>query len=174
MVARTRALGARHSSHSWLGAFCVALMPSLIGYQDIDAMLARQLAAAHRTHRHLIASPFGTIEPATFSYGHRPIGTAMPRPPEFVAVNFDPRSLTGTTGSADQLPAAELTAQEANPAINRDLKGDRLATAEIASASLASASLAAEPVQPVAAAVPQAAPATTGTVARVDPDLPPE
>jgi spore germination cell wall hydrolase CwlJ-like protein len=168
-ASRTRALGARHSSHFWLGAFCVALMPAAIGYQDIAGMSARQPAAPHHTHRHLIASPFGTIEPATFSYGHRPIGTAMPRWPDIVVVNFDPRSITGTTGSDDQLLAAELTVQDANPAINRDLKGDRLASAEIAGASLA-----AEPAQPVAVAAPQAAPATTGTIARVDIDLPAE
>ena len=81
VAARTRALGARHSTHFWLGAFCAALMPTAIGYQDIVALVTWQPAAAHHTHRHLIASPFGTIEPATFNYGHRPICTAIPRPP---------------------------------------------------------------------------------------------
>src|SRR5580700_847254 len=96
-ASRTRALGARHSSHFWLGAFCVALLPTVIGYQDIAAMVARQPAAEHHAHRHLIASPFGTIEPATFSYGHRPIGTAIPRPPTVVTVNLDTRSLGSNT-----------------------------------------------------------------------------
>src|SRR5271169_590998 len=96
VASRTRALGARHSTHFWLGAFCAALMPTVIGYQDIAALVARQPAAVHHIHRHLIASPFGTIEPATFSYGHRPIGTAMPRPPVVVQVNLDPRSLGDT------------------------------------------------------------------------------
>jgi spore germination cell wall hydrolase CwlJ-like protein len=165
-ASRTRALGARHSSHFWLGAFCVALMPTAFGYQDIAAMLAMQPTAVHHTHRHLIASPFGTIEPATFTYGHRPIGTAMPRPSEVVAVNFDPRSLADNT-STDQLPATELAARMANPAINRDLKGDRLPPAEIAS-------VAPELVQPAAAAARQAATEATGTVARVGTDLPAE
>jgi len=164
MVARTRALGARHSSNFWLGAFCVALMPTVIGYQDIAAMVARPPAAAHRTHRHLIASPFGTIEPATFTYGHRPIGTAMPRPPQAVAVNFDPRSLDDNS-PVDQ-PAEELAAQAADPAINRDLKGDRLAPSDIARA-------APEPGQ-LAAAAAQAAPEVTGAIVRVDGDLPTE
>ena len=159
-ASRTRALGARQPSHFWLGAFCVALMPTAIGYQDIAAMVVRQPAAAHHTHRHLIASPFGTIEPATFSYGHRPIGTAMPRPPGVVAVNFDLRSPAGNAESADQLPATEMATQAANPAINRDLKGDRLPPA-------ASASVAAEPEQTSTVAAPAA-------VARVDADLPAE
>jgi spore germination cell wall hydrolase CwlJ-like protein len=155
-------LGARHSSHFWLGAFCVALMPTAFGYQDIAAMVARQPAAAHHTHRHLIASPFGTIEPATFSYGHRPIGTAMPRPPEVLTVNFDPRSLADNTSSIGQAPATELAAQMANPTINRDLKGDRLPSPE-------SAVVASEVAQTtVVAAQPTAA------VARIDADFPAE
>jgi spore germination cell wall hydrolase CwlJ-like protein len=153
-ASRTRALGARHPSHFWLGAFCVALMPAAIGYQDIAATVARQPVAPHHAHRHLIASPFGTIEPATFSYGHRPIGTAMPRPPEVVAVNFDPRSHADNTGSIDPLPTAEAV-RAANASVNRNLKGDRSPSAESVSAAV-------EPVQPVAA------------VAAVDAELPAE
>jgi spore germination cell wall hydrolase CwlJ-like protein len=140
-ASRTRALGARQSSHFWLGAFCVALLPTVLSYQDIAAMVARQPAAERHAHRHLIASPFGTIEPATFSYGRRPIGTAMPRPPIAVAVNFDPRAMADNTGSIDQPQAAELTAQLANQEINHELKGDRLT-------SVANASVAVEPAQP--------------------------
>jgi hypothetical protein len=143
-ASRTRALGARHSSHFWLGAFCVALLPTVIGYQDIAAMVARQPAAEHHAHRHLIASPFGTIEPATFSYGHRPIGTAMPQP-----------DAADNTGSVDRPVAAELATQVANAAINRELKGNRLSSAE-------SASVAGEPTPPAV------------TVARVGIELPAE
>ena len=157
-ASRTRALGARHPSHFWLGAFCIALMPTAFGYQDIAAMVAHQSAAVHHAHRHLIASPFGTIEPATFSYGHHPIGTAMPRPPEVAAVSFDPRSMADTTESIDRRPATEAVAELPNPAINRDLKGDRLPTAESASVA----------VEPASTAAPPAA------VARVGTDLPAE
>jgi hypothetical protein len=151
-ASRTRALGARHSSHFWLGAVCVALLPTVIGYQDIAAMMAREPAAEHHAHRHLIASPFGTIEPATFSYGHHPIGTAMPQPPDAVAVSFDPRAMADNTGSVAQPVAADLAARMDNQAINRELKGDRLISA-------VSASVAANPAQPAV------------SVARVDTDL---
>ena len=191
VASRTRALGARHSSHFWLGAFCVALMPTAIGYQDIAALVARQPAAAHHTHWHLIASPFGTIELATFSYGHRPIGTAIPRPPTVVTVNLDPRSLGGNTWSLDQPPTAEEATQIAYPAVNRTLKGDRLAspygvaaadvTASLPQRHPADAASAAQVLQPsvgvpplVSAAAHPLAAEAPAAVARIDTDLPPE
>jgi spore germination cell wall hydrolase CwlJ-like protein len=186
VAARTRALGARHSTHFWLGAFCAALMPTAIGYQDIVALVTWQPAAAHRTHRHLIASPFGTIEPATFNYGHHPIGTAIPRPPTVMTVNLDPQSV-------DQPAAAEEATQVASPGVNRTLKGDRLAlaesvtaadvTASLAQPQPADAALAAQVVHPLVIAPPQASAAVLGApaetpaaaaVARIDTDLPPE
>ena len=62
----------------WLSAVCAALMPTSIGYQDLAAFFARQPGVSERWREHLIASPFGTIHAATFSFT-RPIGTAMPR-----------------------------------------------------------------------------------------------
>jgi hypothetical protein len=152
-------------------------MPSLIGYQDIAALVARQPAAVHHTHWHLIASPFGTIEPATFSYGHRPIGTAIPRPPTVVTVNLDPGSLGSNTSSLDQPPGAEATMQVA---VNRELKGDRLAspggvaavdvTASLQQPQAANAAPAALVVQPLVITPLQ----SSAAVARIDSDLPPE
>jgi hypothetical protein len=152
-------------------------MPSLIGYQDIAALVARQPAAVHHMHWHLIASPFGTIEPATFSYGHRPIGTAIPRPPTVVTVNLDAHSLGSNTSSLDQPPGAEATMQVA---VNRELKGDRLAapdgvaaadvTASLQQLQAANAAPAALVVQPLVIAPPQ----PSAAVARIDSDLPPE
>src|ERR1700685_2971065 len=101
VTSRTRALGARHSTHFWLCAFCAALMATAIGSHGIAPLVAQRPSAVHHTHRHLIASPFGTIEPATFSYGHRPIGTAIPRPPTVVTVNLDAHSLGSHTSSLD-------------------------------------------------------------------------
>ena len=98
MASRTLALGGCGSARFWLGAFCMALMPTSIGYQEI---------AAHQVHRpvaqpprpHLMPSPFGTIELATYSYGRQPIGTAMPRPPVVELVNFDPHSVEAAAWS---------------------------------------------------------------------------
>src|ERR1700761_952975 len=80
------------SAPFWFSAFFLALMPTSIGYQDLAALFAQQPGASQRGREHLIASPFGTIEHATFSYG-RPIGTAMPEPLGYQTVNFDPNTV---------------------------------------------------------------------------------
>ena len=76
MVAlRDRPLAA-FSVSFWLSALCAALAPTSIGYQDLAAYLARQPGVSERWRDHLIASPFGTIHAATFSFS-RPIGTTV-------------------------------------------------------------------------------------------------
>ncbi len=92
VASRIRVMGASSSASFWLSAFGLALMPTSIGYQDLAALIANRPVIARDWRDHLIASPFGTIEPATYSYA-RPIGTAMPEPLGFQNVNFDPRSL---------------------------------------------------------------------------------
>ena len=88
VASRVRAVSAS-ASPFWFGAFFFALMPTSVGYQDLAALLSQQPSFAQHVRDHLIASPFGTIEPATFSYG-RPIGTSMPEPLGYQTVNFDP------------------------------------------------------------------------------------
>jgi spore germination cell wall hydrolase CwlJ-like protein len=64
------------------------LLPSQIDRADIASLIASQPGVAARAQKHIIASPFGTIHAATFSFP-RPIGTTMPRPlaVELVALN---------------------------------------------------------------------------------------
>src|SRR5579862_7419417 len=126
-ASRVRTMGAS-SAPFWFSAFFLALMPTSIGYQDLAALLARQPGmsqpgVSQRWHDHLIASPFGTIEPATFSYG-RPIGTSVPL--VYQTVNFDPGAVAANSWQID----APLNATSAEPVeypiVNRRLKGDRL------------------------------------------------
>jgi len=125
MVAlRIQAAGA-FSAPFWLSAFCATLMPTSIGYQDLAAFFARQPGVSERWRDHLIASPFGTIHAATFSFS-RPIGTAMPEPFDAQPVNFDPRSLDVKARSADEAPLARPVRQSEYPSVNRRLKGDRM------------------------------------------------
>ena len=134
MVAlRTRSTGAL-SGPFWLSAFCIALTPSSIGYQDLAAFFARQPGVSERWRDHLIASPFGTIHAATFSFV-RPIGTAMPEPFGAQPVNFDPRSLNVKSWSIDAPPLARAALQIEYPTVNRRLKGDRMPLPEPASSS---------------------------------------
>jgi Cell Wall Hydrolase len=108
----------------WLSAVCTALMPTSIGYQDLAAFFARQPGVSQRWRDHLIASPFGTIHAATFSFT-RPIGTAMPEP---IAqpVNFDPRAFDVKAWPNDELLMARPAQEIEYPTVNRRLKGDRM------------------------------------------------
>jgi hypothetical protein len=101
-------------------------MPTSIGYQDLASLIAHERGAS--TSWHLIASPLGTVETATFSYT-RPIGTAMPEPLGFENVNFDPRSLDAYAWKIDEPPTARPARQIEYPSVNRAHKGDRLPAA---------------------------------------------
>jgi hypothetical protein len=103
-------------------AFFLALMPTSIGYQDLAALLAQQPGVSQRWRDHLIASPFGTIERATFSYG-RPIGTSVPL--GYQTVNFDPGAVAANTWQIDAPLNATSAEPVEYPTVNRRLKGDR-------------------------------------------------
>jgi len=121
------------SAPFWFSAFFLALMPTSIGYQDLAALLAHQPGFAQRMREHLMVSPFGTIERATFSYG-RPIGTTMPEPLGYQTVNFDPNTLDANTFKIDA-PLNARSTQIEYPAVNREHKGDRLPAINPASAA---------------------------------------
>ena len=126
MVAlRIRTAGASLFAPFWLSVFCAALAPTSIGYQDLAAFLARHPGVSERLREHMIASPFGTIHAATFSFS-RPIGTGIPEPLGPQPVNFDPRSLDVKVWSANEPPLIRPTLQVEFPTVNRRLKGDRL------------------------------------------------
>jgi Cell Wall Hydrolase len=135
MVALRIRSWAASASPFWFGALCTALAPTSIGYQDLAAFLAQQPGVSERWRDHLIASPFGTIHAATFSFS-RPIGTTMSEPVGARAVNVDPRSLDvkvwfGNNGSPLVRPALQV----AYPTVNRRLKGNRMPVPEPASTS---------------------------------------
>jgi hypothetical protein len=121
-ASRVRMMGAT-SAPFWFSAFFLALMPTSIGYQDLAALLAQQPGVSQRWRDHLIASPFGTIEPATFSYG-RPIGTSVPL--GYQTVNFDPSAVAANSWQIDAPLNATSGEPVEYPTVNRRLKGDRL------------------------------------------------
>ncbi len=154
MASRILALGA-YRSRFWLSAFCIGLMPTSVGYQDIAALVSHRAGPAPHSHRHLLASPFGTIEPATFSYGIRPIGTAIPQPPAIELVNFDPRAGRARIWPLDQPVRMQRTSEFNYPKVNRERKGDRLPIAHPAAAPATPPAL--PELQPISAP-PAAAP----------------
>jgi hypothetical protein len=166
MASRTLALGSFGSTRFWLSAFCVALMPSSIGYQDFAALLSHSTGVPQHSHKHLLASPFGTIEPATFSYGVSPIGTAIPRPPAIELVNFDPRAGRPPVWSLGQPVRMQRSTQFNYPRVNRQHKGDRLPMAKPVAAPAKPVSL--PQLQPISAP-PAAQPPVTPALAPVAP-----
>ncbi len=144
------------SAPYWFSAFFIALMPTSIGYQDLAALFAHQQGITQRMSEHLLASPFGTIEHATFSYA-RPIGTSMPEPPGYQTVNFDPNALNSNSFQIDA-PLNAPSTQLDYPVVDRSHKGDRLPVVSPAPAAAEPASL--PQLQPIDA-LPAAQPATS-------------
>jgi spore germination cell wall hydrolase CwlJ-like protein len=109
-----------------LSALAFVVMPNQIGYQDLAALIARQPAVSAHWREHVLASPFGTIHAATFSFS-RPIGTAMPRPLDYRLASLDPRDLpTGSIGNTLPLSPRSAEPPREFPAVDRSAKGDRL------------------------------------------------
>ncbi|HEY2534056.1 MAG TPA: cell wall hydrolase [Xanthobacteraceae bacterium] len=154
VMAASRIRSAGTSLPFWLGAVGAALPPTSTGYQDLAAYFARQSHVSERWGGHLIASPFGTIETATFNYA-RPIGTAMPKPPGALEANVDPRALRAGSWRRE-LPLADAAAatQLRYPTVNRQTKGDRLANASVSPAP-------SRPPQPEPMSAPSPASPTT-------------
>ncbi len=104
------------------------LLPTSSGHQDLAALIAGQPAVAERWQQHVLASPFGTIHAATFSFP-RPIGAHIPEPGSFRLASFDPAA-PDATRSAPPEPlgnAVPVRRPLDYPVVDRTLKGDRLA-----------------------------------------------
>jgi spore germination cell wall hydrolase CwlJ-like protein len=142
------------SAPFWFSAFFLALMPTSIGYQDLAALFAQQPGASQRWREHMIASPFGTIERTTFSYG-RPIGTAMPEPLGYQTVNFDPNAVAANGWRIDGPLNTQLAAPAVEyPTVNRRLKGDRQQVHSVVPAAAPESLPQLQPVDAPAAATP--------------------
>src|SRR5215471_12150450 len=152
LASRIGVTGACCSARFWFTAFCAALMPTSIGYQDLAALIAREHAPP--SHWHLIISP---VQAATFSYS-RSIGSAIPQPLGFQTVNFDPRSLDAFSWKIDEPIHARPARQIEYPTVERSHKADRLPASVAAPPGAALTSQAPAPAQqaPVAATSPQA------------------
>jgi spore germination cell wall hydrolase CwlJ-like protein len=127
ILSRQRPKGVRYYAPFGLSALMMCLVPRPVGYQDLVALMARQSELPQRARAHIVASPFGTIHAATFSFPH-PLGTIIPEPPSYQLASIgsaDPE----TTGALGALSVQPLDRRQADfPAVNRRLKGDLLVT----------------------------------------------
>jgi spore germination cell wall hydrolase CwlJ-like protein len=104
----------------------LTMPPAQIGYQDVAAaLIAGQPAAGESLRAHLIASPFGTIHAATFSFP-QPVGTGIPAISGLRIAAYTPTSdVTGAPARAP--PNIDLFPSSRDfPEIDRGLKGPRL------------------------------------------------
>jgi spore germination cell wall hydrolase CwlJ-like protein len=132
-LSRQRPKGAFRASFG-LCILAAGLMPTTIGHQDLAALIARRPIVVQHWHSHNIASPFGTIEAATFSMP-MPISEAMPVSLSYALAGLDPGNadITGSIrerilGDVAIEALQESSLQSALPEVNRRLKGDRLAS----------------------------------------------
>jgi spore germination cell wall hydrolase CwlJ-like protein len=127
------------------GGLAAGLMPTTIGHQDLAALIARRPMGVQHWHSHNIASPFGTIEPMTFSMP-MPISQAMPISLSYALAGLDSGNADITGSIRERMlddvaieefqdlslrsslqSSLQLSLQSALPEVNRRLKGDRLA-----------------------------------------------
>ena len=111
-----------------LAALVYLFTPSLAGYADLGALIARQPEVAAHWRQHLIAAPLETVHAAIFTLP-QPIGTAFPGPAGLTLASY-------TAGDGDivgSIPANVTRAAPVEaeplvfPSVNRAGKGDRLA-----------------------------------------------
>ena len=130
-LSRKRPKGVRYYAPFGLSVLVIGLMPRSIGYQDLVALMARQSEVPQRARAHMMASPFGTIHAATFSFP-QPIGSLIPEPPIYQLASIGPyRSRYHRRAGAAILRAQRRRCRGSEldfPAINRRLKGDLLVT----------------------------------------------
>ena len=125
-LSRKRPKGVRYYGPFGLSVLAMSLLPKAIGYQDLVALMARQSEVPQRARAHMMASPFGTIHAATFSFP-QPVGTMIPEPPyELASVGTYDLASTGSLGR--DLTGRPVPSQQRLdfPAVNRRLKGDLL------------------------------------------------
>ena len=112
-----------------MAAGLLGLLPSGIGHQDLAALAAQRPIVAAPAHSHIIASPFGTIEKATFSLP-APISEAMPPSLGIVLAGLYPGN-ADITGAIRERILGDMDLDDIRasslPQVERRLKGDRLA-----------------------------------------------
>ncbi|MGB6341186.1 MAG: cell wall hydrolase, partial [Xanthobacteraceae bacterium] len=140
-------------------------MPTSVGYQDLASLMGRERGVS--TSWHLIASPLGTVQAATFSFT-RPIGTTIGEPAGLINVNFDPRTLDTYAWKIDEPINVQRTRQIEYPSVNRAHKGDRLPTSNAAPSATPANLPQLQPISapassPVSPAAPPASPPAVTT-----------
>jgi spore germination cell wall hydrolase CwlJ-like protein len=130
VLSRKRPKGVRYYAPFGLSVVVMGLLPRSIGYQDLVALMARQSEVSQHARAHMMASPFGTIHAATFSFP-QPVGTLIPEPPTYQLASigtYDPETTGALSRDPFGGPAPLVRPQVDFPSVNRRLKGNLLVT----------------------------------------------
>ena len=113
-----------------VGILTFLLLPSEVGYQDLAALIARDVASVERPQKTSLASPFGTIHAANLNLP-QPVGSGIkPSPLGYTLAALDPGNTEITGSIREQIlrESALLYAppEGAGPWVDRSRKGDQL------------------------------------------------
>ena len=72
-----------------VGILTFLLLPSEVGYQDLAALIARDVASVERPQKASLASPFGTIHAANLNLP-QPIGSGIQPALGYTLASLDP------------------------------------------------------------------------------------
>ncbi len=111
-----------------VGILTFLLLPSEVGYQDLAALIARDVAAVERPQKSSLASPFGTIHAANLSLP-QPMGSGIKPSLGYMLASLDPNhaELTGSIRERILRESATLYAPESSgPWVDRSRKSDQL------------------------------------------------
>src|SRR5215470_3575861 len=110
-----------------LGIVALVLMPRAVGYQELAALIARQMPVVERSQG--FVSPIGPVQVASLTLP-QPIGTALPPSLNYTLSGLDPANADITVSIRERMMRDVAIEMEpgmtAGLAIDRRLKGDRL------------------------------------------------
>jgi len=163
-----------------LGIVAIVLMPREVGYQELAALIARQVPVVERSQGGSFVSPLGPIQVASLTLP-QPVGTALPPSLNYALAGLDPAN-ADITGSIRERMLRDVAIEmepgmSAALTIDRRLKGDRLDAKPAQVAALQSTSARKgdrldnrpQPLAPPVAEAPPAQPPAGFTLAAVDP-----
>ena len=105
----------------------IGLLPTQVGLQDLGSLIAPRAAASGFSREQFMASPFGTIHAAVYTFP-RPAGADMPDAVGFRLASLDPNDpdITGSLAARALVDTRDQQRVMVFPEVNRALKGDRL------------------------------------------------
>src|SRR5215470_6204796 len=166
-----------------LGIVALVLMPRAVGYQELAALIARQVPVVERSQGASFVSPIGAVQVASLTLP-QPVGTALPPSLNYTLSGLDPANADITVSIRERMMRDVAIEMEpgmtAGLTIDRRLKGDRLDAKPAPVAALQPTmgrkgdrlDIRTQPAAPSVAAVPAESPAGY-TLASVNPDAAP-